>query len=320
MAPPQVVLNSGQKMPNMALGTFSIPTVPAEELTPILVQAIENGYRHFDTALYYRTEQAVGRAVAMALDCGLIKSRAEIFVTSKLCVSRTRPHLVLPTLKETLRNLGLDYVDLYLIHWPVTVKQDALNPMKPTAEEMLHFDTNQVWEAMEECFKLGLAKSIGVSNFSCAKLSKLLEASTIPPAVNQVEMHVAWQQKKLLDYCKEKNIHVCAWSPIGSWRSAWGSKAAMEDPIVKEIAASKKKTTAQVALRWICDQGATPVVKSFSSERMRENMGIFDWKLSDEELGKIRAGIAQARIYNGHLFVFPQGQYKTVQEFWDGEI
>ncbi|CAI9757312.1 unnamed protein product [Fraxinus pennsylvanica] len=315
---PQVMLNSGHLIPTIGLGTASNPMPPPEQLTSILVDAVEAGYRHFDTAAAYGTEECVGRAVARALDRGLIKNRDEVFVTSKLSWKHTQHDRVLPALKETLRKLGLEYVDLYLIHWPIRIK-DSADPYKLTAEDMLHFDINETWKAMEECYKLGLAKSIGVSNYSCAKLSKLLENATIPPAVNQVEMNVAWQQQKLLQFCKEKNILVCAWSPLGANGAVWGTHRVMQSPILKEIAATKNRSVAQVALRWIYEQGVSPIVKSFNKERMKENLQIFDWKLTEEEVSRIQE-IPQARGFTGDRFVFPEGQYKSVEELWDGEI
>ncbi|KAK4394900.1 protein REDOX 2 [Sesamum angolense] len=315
---PEILLNSGHKMPTLALGTATYPMPPPHQLTSILIDAIAAGYRHFDTAASYGTEEAVGQAVADAVERGLIDNRDEIFVTSKLSTKDTHRDLVLPALKETLRKLGMDYVDLYLVHWPIRIKQSA-ELFNLREDDMLEFDVKGVWEGMEECCRLGLVKSIGVSNFSCAKLSKLLEFASIPPAVNQVEMNVGWQQQKLLEYCKEKRIHVCAWSPLAANGAIWGSLAVMDSPILKEIAAAKNKTIAQVALRWIHEQGGSPIVKSFNKERMKQNLQIFDWELTVDELCKIQK-VPQAKVYRGERFVFPEGQYKSVEELWDGEI
>ncbi|KAL0318956.1 UNVERIFIED_CONTAM: protein REDOX 2 [Sesamum angustifolium] len=300
-------------MPAIGLGTGGSPAPLAEQLPP-LVEAIAAGYRHFDTAAEYGTEEIVGQAVAEALARGLIKSRDEIFITTKLWCTDADHDLVLPALNESLRKLGLQYVDLYLIHWPIRIQKDNTNSIKT-----LHFDIKGTWEGMEECCRRGLAKSIGVSNYSCAKLSTLLENATIPPAVNQVELNVAWQQQKLMEFCKDKGIHVCAFSPLGAYGFRWGTNAVMESPILKDIAAAKDKTVAQVALRWIREQGATPIVKSFNGERMRQNLQIFDWELTDEEVAKMKQ-IPQQRANTGKAFVSPEGPYKTLEELWDGEI
>ncbi|KAL2464995.1 NAD(P)-linked oxidoreductase superfamily protein [Abeliophyllum distichum] len=214
--------------------------------------------------------------------------------------------------------LGLEYVDLYLVHWPIRIKKSA-DRFKLIESDVLHFDIKETWKAMEECCKLGLANSIGVSNYSCSKLSKLLENATIPPVVNQVEMNVAWQQQKLLQFCKEKNILVSAWSPLGANGAIWGSHQVMQNPVLKDIAAAKDKSVAQVALRWIHEQGAIPVVKSFNKERMKENIQIFDWKFTDEEVSQIQH-VPQAKGFRGERYVFPKGQYKSIEELWDGEI
>ncbi|XP_073147286.1 protein REDOX 2-like [Henckelia pumila] len=315
---PEVILNSGHKMPCLGFGTAVHPLPPADQLITVFLEAISAGYRHFDTAAMYGSEEAVGRAVAAAIECGLVKDRKEIFITSKLFVTDTHRDLVVPALEETLRKLGQDYVDLYLIHWPIRIKQTAV-AYEINEEDMLYFDIKDVWEAMEECSKLGLAKSIGVSNFSREKLSKLLRNATITPAVNQVEMSVAWQQRRMLEFCEEKRIHVCAWSPLGANGALWGTNAVMQSPILEEIAAARNKTKAQVALRWVYEQGAVPLVKSFDSERMRQNLRIFDWELTDEEACKI-GKIPQARGFTGQRFIFPKGQYRSVEELWDGEV
>lgn len=309
---PEVVLNCGYKMPLLGMGTAAYP-MPIDDLTSILVEAIETGYRHFDTAALYGSEEAVGRAVAEAIDRGIIKSRQQVFITSKLWCTQAHPQFVLPALKNTLGELGLEYVDLYLIHWPVSMKPGPVDMLKFKKEDIVPFDMKGVWKAMEECYRLGLAKSIGVSNFSCTKLSQLLQIANIPPAVNQVEINVAWQQQKLLEYCKEKGVHVSAYSPLGSKGASWNS------PIINDIATAKQKSIPQVALRWIYEQGASVIVKSFNKERMKQNLEIFDWELSNEDNFKIQ-DIPQKKGYNGEDFTHPNGPYKSVDEIWDGEI
>ncbi|KAH6826643.1 hypothetical protein C2S53_014900 [Perilla frutescens var. hirtella] len=311
---PEIILNSGHKMPVIGLGTGAYPALPAEQLVPLLVDAIAAGYRHIDTAAMYRTEESVGRAVAEAVQRGLVKSRDELFITSKLQMSDSHHDRVVPALQESLRKLELEYVDLYLIHWPVSMKIDGNNSNK-----LVKFEMKEIWEAMENCCKMGLAKSIGVSNFSTVKLSTLLQNATIQPAVNQVEMNVGWQQQKMVEYCKEKGIHVSAWSPLGARGSPWGSNAVMGSPILYHIAAAKNKTIAQVALRWIYEQGASMIVRSFNRERMKENLQVLDWELSKEDAEKIKQ-IPQNRVGKGVDFVSPDGQYKSLEELWDGEI
>ncbi|CAK7324848.1 unnamed protein product [Dovyalis caffra] len=315
---PEVLLSSGHKMPLIGMGTTATTLPPSEILIPTFINAIEVGYRHFDTAALYGSEESLGQAVAEALERGLINSRQDLFITSKLWCSDSHPDLVLPALKKSLQRLGLDYVDLYLIHLPVRLKQEV-EGHNFTEEDLLPLDIKGTWEAMEECSRLGLCMSIGVSNFSPKKISQLLEHATISPAVNQVEMNAAWQQKKLLQFCKDKGIHVSAWSPLAANGAAWGSLAVMESPILKEIAVAKGKSVAQVALRWIHKQGASVIVKSFSQERMKLNLQIFDWELSKEDIEKIKH-IPQRRGFSGEKFVSKYyGAYKSLKELWDDD-
>uniref|UniRef100_A0A5B7C162 Putative NAD(P)-linked oxidoreductase superfamily protein n=1 Tax=Davidia involucrata TaxID=16924 RepID=A0A5B7C162_DAVIN len=148
-------------------------------------------------------------------------------------------------------------------------------------------DIKSVWEGMEECQELGLAKAIGVSNFSCKKLEELLSIAKIPPVINQVELNPLWQQKQLVEFCNAKGILVTAYSPLGANGTKWGDNRIVECDVLEEIAKARGKTTAQVSLRWVYEQGVSLVTKSFNKERMRQNLQIFDWSLTEEELKKI---------------------------------
>ncbi|KAL3834203.1 hypothetical protein ACJIZ3_008939 [Penstemon smallii] len=242
---PEVILNSGHRMPLIAMGTVGDPLPPPEQLISIYIDAIAIGYRHFDTASIYDTEEPLGKAVAKAIELGLINNRDELFITSKLWCTDAHHDLVLPALKETLRKLDLSYVDLYLIHWLVRVTKGS-KYLESLNENILPFDINATWKGMEECCELGLAKSIGVSNFSCVKLKKILDQATIPPAVNQVELNISWQQEKLLEFCRANGVHISAWSPLGSHGSYWGSHKVLESPVLQNIASAKEKSVAQV--------------------------------------------------------------------------
>ncbi|KAJ0981231.1 hypothetical protein J5N97_009486 [Dioscorea zingiberensis] len=304
---PKVTLNSGFFMPVIGMGTAS-GTLSAD-ISLVFLDAIKAGYRHFDTASIYKSEKPLGRAIAAAIEEGLIHSRDDLFITSKLWCTDAHPDLVLPALKLSLQNLGLEYLDLYLIHWPVRLLKSGEFMDYPFPKENLApFEISSTWAAMEECHKLGLVKSIGVSNFSCIKLSELLAHATIPPAVNQ-----------LREFCRDKGIHVSAWSPLAASGAPWGSNAVMENPVLKEIAIAEEKTVANVALRWLYEQGVSIIVKSFNKERMKENMKIFDWELTEEEAEKIDK-VPQKKGMTGEGFVHPNGPFKTVEELWDGEI
>ncbi|KAF2318911.1 hypothetical protein GH714_011614 [Hevea brasiliensis] len=300
--PVTVLVSSDKTIPLLGFGTAEYPFgTSSETMKDSFLHAIKLGYRHFDSAALYQSERPLGEAISDAIQLGLVKSRDELFITSKLWCSDAHHDRVLPALHKTLKNLKLDYLDLYLIHFPVSVKPGEYElPVKK--KDLVPFDINSVWEAMEECHKLGLTKSIGVSNFSCKKLETLLATAKISPAVNQVEMNPLWQQKKLRDFCEKKGIHITAYSPLGAKGTLWG-----------------KTLSWIVCLRWAFEQGVSVLVKSFNKERMKENLDIFEWKLSQDDLQKINQ-LPQRKGFPGLEFISNEGPYKSPEELWDEEI
>ncbi|XP_073135753.1 non-functional NADPH-dependent codeinone reductase 2-like [Henckelia pumila] len=280
-------LNSGTgKMPVLGFGTASDPPVDSETTKRAVLEAIQVGYKHFDTASLYNSEKPLGEAVVEAVNSGLIKSREELFITSKLWCSDAHGKYVLPALMETLKNLDMGYVDLYLIHWPVSAKPGKSEyPIKE--DDFLPMGFGAVWAAMEECQRIGLTKSIGVSNFSRKHLGEILDIAEIRPAVNQVELNPCWQQRKLREFCRVRKIVVVAYSILGSIGTFYGTERVMESQVLKKIAETKGKTVAQVCLRWAYEQGVGVLVKSFNKERMKQNADIFGWSLSVEEIDEI---------------------------------
>ncbi|KAI7758212.1 hypothetical protein M8C21_027677, partial [Ambrosia artemisiifolia] len=274
--------NGRQPIPLIGLGTATF-TESGDKVKAAVIEAIKVGYRHFDTAAAYGTEKPLGEAIKEALRLGLIKSRAELFITTKLWCYSTEGHLVVPAIKKSLLNLGLEYVDLYLIHWPLKCVA-AIN-------------IRDVWEGMEKCQDLGFTKSIGVSNFSPPLIEEILSFAKIPPAVNQVEMNPLWQQKKLNEFCKKNDILLTGYSPLGASGARWGDNRVIECDVLQDIAKSREKTVAQVSLRWMYEQGVSFVVKSFNYERMKQNLDIFDWSLTEEELVKISQIPQKKHIY-----------------------
>ncbi|KAL8106152.1 non-functional NADPH-dependent codeinone reductase 2-like [Apium graveolens] len=317
---PEVTLSSGnaKAMPVLGLGTAADPFPAPEVVVKAVLEAIELGYRMFDTASLYQTEEALGEAISQAVSLGLIKSRDDVFISSKLWCTDNHADRVLPALQTTLKKMKFEYLDQYLIHFPVSMRP-GVPPFPVNAEDVVPNDIKSVWKAMEECQTLGLAKSIGVCNFSCKKLADILDFAKIPPAVNQVEMNPAWQQGQLREFCEANGIMIAAFSPIGGPNAFWGTKGVLESKVLMEIAESKGKSVAQVALRWAYEQGVVIVMKSFNKERLKQNLEIFDWELSDEESKKI-ADIPQSRAYPGKMFISETGTIKSVEELWDGEI
>ncbi|KAF5795389.1 putative D-galacturonate reductase [Helianthus annuus] len=295
---PETTINSSdgrRPIPLIGLGTAT-RTESGDQVKAAVIEAIKVGYRHFDTASLYGTEKPLGEAIKEALRLGLIKSRAELFITTKLWCDSTEGHLVVPALNQSLRELGLEYVDLYLIHWPLKLNQDdAKSPI--TKESIAAINIKDVWEGMEKCQNLGLTKSIGVSNFYPRLIEELLSIAKIPPVVNQVEMNPLWQQKKLNDFCKKKDILLTGYSPLGAYNTVWGHNRVMECDVLQDIAKSRGKTVAQVSLRWMYEQGVSFVVKSFNIERMKQNLDIFEWSLTEEEVIKISRIPQQRHVY-----------------------
>ncbi|CAM0136043.1 hypothetical protein VKS41_005573 [Umbelopsis sp. WA50703] len=277
-------LNTGAAIPAVGLGTWQSKP---EEVYNAVKTAIQSGYRHIDTAYAYGNEDAVGRGIKDGLkEVGL--KREDIFVTTKLWSTFHRPEYVEKGITESLTNLGLDYVDLYLMHWPV-----ALTPGKDTLFPRLEDGTRDIdqeikgdftitYRAMEKIVESGRAKAIGVSNFSTHNLDILLKSVTVVPAVNQVELHPYLPQAKLLEYCTAKGIHMTAYSPLGS----------TDSPLQKEadliaIAEKNNKTVAQTLISWAVQRGTSVLPKSVTPSRIQANFQ--DYKLSDEDFAKINA-------------------------------
>ncbi|KAI9080966.1 hypothetical protein K1719_037127 [Acacia pycnantha] len=299
-------LSNDCSIPVIGFGTASMGDRDATKTA--VIEAIKLGYRLFDTASLYGTENSLGEAIEEALKQGLVGSREELFITSKLWITDNHAHLVVPALKKSLELLKLKYIDLYLIHWPISSKPGSA--IVPTKETLVAFDMKGVWAAMEEALKLGLTKSIGVSNFSIKKLQNLLSFAKIPPSVNQVEMNPVFRQKKLREYCKEKGIVITGYSPLGAPGARRGSNRVVDNEILNDIAKSHGKTVAQVSLRWLYEQGVSFVVKSYNKERMKQNLEIFDWSLTESDLEKISHEIKQYRVSRGP---------PSLEDIWEGE-
>ncbi|XP_077234362.1 NAD(P)-linked oxidoreductase superfamily protein [Tasmannia lanceolata] len=311
----QVRLWCGSKLPLIGFGTAAFP-YNGKGVEQAIRTALEVGYRHFDTAKVYGAEPAMGRALTDAIYKGMV-TREEIFVTSKLWGSDH--HDPVRALRQTLKNLEMEYLDMYLVHWPAKFKASACYPV-PKEDDFEELDMESTWTGMEKCVDLGLCKSIGVSNFSCAKIEHLLDHASIPPSVNQVEMHPLWRQKQLREFCGEMKIHVSAYSPLGAPNCPWGSNAVMENPIIQSVALKHKATPAQVALRWGLEKGASVIAKSFNQERMKENMGALELRLDKEDHIKMEM-LDERKLMRGEFLVNgTTSPYKTIQELWDDEI
>lgn len=262
--------------------------------------AIDAGYRHIDGAFIYGNEAEVGAGIRAKIAEGVVR-REDIFLTSKLWNTFHRPDLVVDACKKSLANFGLDYLDLYLIHWPVPYEEGGeLFPRN--ADNSVRFsdvDFVDTWKALEKCVEQGLVRSIGLSNFNSQQVQRVLDAATIKPVVNQIECHAYLNQSKMIAFCKARGVLVTAYSPLGSPDRPWakpGDPQLLDDPKIRAMAAKYNKTPAQVVLRYLIQHGTVPIPKSVTKSRIIENFQVFDFELSPEDVAVMDTFDCNGRI------------------------
>ncbi|KAL7717870.1 Aldose reductase [Entamoeba marina] len=302
-------LNNGRHIPAIGLGTYLSESDNVKNAVEI---AINNGYRHIDTASLYGNEAEIGEALHKVLSEGKVK-REELFITTKLWSNRKEE--IEEACKESLKKLQLDYLDLYLIHQPVTFKKSVILPK--TKEDFINLPIEKVWGDMESLVEKNLTKSIGVSNFTIPQLKELLAICKIKPVVNQIEFNVYNQQSYLFPFCKENHIHMTAYSPLCNNDSSFRNTvlpSIFEVKEVKEIAEKYNKTVAQVVLRFILQQGLSVIPKSDKKERIISNCQIVDWALKENDIKIIQSMNKDVKTATFDFFFKPMGI--TYQEFW----
>lgn len=270
------VLNNNKELPAVGFGTYNMH---GAEATRSVTEAIRQGYRLIDGASFYGNERAVGDGIADAIAEGLV-TREDLIITSKVWTTEMGYKQTIQSFNQTLNDLKLNYLDLYLIHWPA----NAVN--HPYDWNQINLDT---WRALEDLYRVGKVKAIGVANFLPHHFRALMNEH-ITPMVNQIECHVGYLQEDVLDYCKHHSIQVEAWSPLGRGRI-------FDDPTLKKLAEQYDVSMAQLSLRFLNQLGIIVLPKSVSAERMIANRDIFDFRISDEDM----AALKNIHGYDSHL-------------------
>lgn len=257
------ILGNGNKIPCIGYGTYKTLD---EEVYDAVLSALKVGYRHIDTASYYKNEGGIGRALRA---CGV--PREELFITSKVWNTDRGYEKTKRAFAATMERLGLSYLDLFLIHWPANRKQFG--------EEARQINA-QTWRALEELYEEGKVRAIGLSNFLPHHIEELMETAKVKPMVNQIEFHPGWAQLAVSEYCQKNGIVVEAWSPLGR-------RAALDSEVLQGIGREHGKSASQVCIRWVMQHGILPLPKTVNAGRMAENADVFDFELTEEEMRTI---------------------------------
>ncbi|WP_405246522.1 aldo/keto reductase [Cellulophaga sp. Asnod2-G02] len=304
---------NNDEMPILGLGTFR--SEPNEVYNAVL-SAIKIGYRHIDCAAAYGNEKEVGNAIADSIQQGLV-TREDLWVTSKLWNASHGEENVIPALNQTLEDLQLEYLDLYLIHWPVALKKGTEMPEKasdfiPLSEVPL---TN-TWKGMEAALEQGLAKHIGVSNFNENQLKEILATAVHKPEMNQVEMHPFLQQEALQSFCVKNDMLLTAYAPLGSLVDENSTLRLLENDTIKNIAKARRMSPAQVALAYTMQRGIAVIPKSINEARLLQNLETLNYTLTEEDMALLKDLDKGHRFIDGKFWEVDNGPY-TADSIWN---
>ena len=312
-----LTFNNGNTIPQFGLGTWK--SKPGEVKNAVKY-ALSIGYKHIDCAAIYGNETEVGEALKESFADNVVQ-REDIFITSKLWNNRHKKDDVVLGLKQTLKDLELDYLDLYLIHWPVAFKPEVIFPEDASGVLSLsEVPLIETWQGMEQAVNQGLVKNIGVSNFSIKKIDNILSSCNIKPAMNQVECHPYLQQDELLASCQQNDIVLTAYSPLGSKDRPDSLKqknepTLLENEVIKNIAEKYQVTTAQILIKWAIERGTVVIPKSVSPERIKQNFEAQNINLATEDMEQIKTLNRNYRYVDGSFFAIPNSSY-TVESIW----
>lgn len=313
-----IAFRNGDQMPILGLGTWK--SEPGQVYDAVR-EAIRVGYRHFDCAALYGNEAEIGHALRDAFSKDGVK-RSDLWITSKLWGHAHARALVAPTLTRTLQDLGVDYLDLYLVHWPIPLKPGTIVPT--SAADFLppeEAPIERTWQGMEDAVDAGLTHHVGVSNFSVEKLAALLQHCRVRPEVNQVELHPFLQQNTLVSYCEAEGVHVTAYAPLGStdrpdFMKGSDDPSLLGNQVIASIAAAHRCTPAQVLLTWHVQRGVSVIPKTVRPDRLEENLAAADIPLTADDMTRI-ASLDQGFRYLDGGFWFVEGGPWTRQSLWD---
>ena len=309
---------NNDEMPILGLGTWK--SKPGEIYVAVR-EAIKIGYRHIDCAAIYGNEKEIGQALTDAIKSGEI-NREDLWITSKLWNNAHQKNRVPEALRQTLRDLCLDYLDLYLIHWPVPLKPEVTYPRKGSDFfSPGELSLSETWAAMTSCVEKGSVKHIGVSNFSIKKLGDLMETATIKPEMNQIELHPFLQQNDMLTYCKKSNILLTAYAPLGSGDRPAAMKGKNEqslltNPVILKIAEKNNCSPAQVLITWAMKRETAVIPKSVTPGRLAENFKSITMELSNGDMEALSHLDTGARYVRGDFWTMT-GSPHTLQNLWD---
>ncbi|AIM59605.1 aldehyde oxidoreductase [Cellulophaga lytica] len=304
---------NNDEMPILGLGTFR--SEPNEVYNAVL-SAIKIGYRHIDCAAAYGNEKEVGNAIADAIKLGLVK-RNDLWVTSKLWNASHGAENVIPALNQTLEDLQLDYLDLYLIHWPVALKKGT--EMPETASDFIPLSEvplTNTWKGMEAALEEGLAKHIGVSNFNENQLKEIMATAVHQPEMNQVEMHPFLQQEALQSFCVKNDILLTAYAPLGSLVDENSTLRLLENDTIKNIAKARHMSPAQVALAYTIQRGIAVIPKSINEARLLQNLETLNHTLTEEDMALLKDLDKGHRFIDGEFWEVENGPY-TADSIWN---